>query len=584
MWVCKKCCIFVETLSTILPMNRTTIHRGLLLAVALFVILLAGCAPKSKGERELATALAELEEAIAMRDGFADLKRQRIEFHRSTLESQPLSYEQKMGVIDDLIGEYYKYQLDSTIAWMNRGISLAVEHHDRIGADALRMRIGQLYATAGFYNEAEDMLHSVDTTTMQPAQLRLYYMAAHSYFREAREYSPENHIKTMAAKKEEYYITRLIATENDVLERSKLLCTKYGNAFDWNALSGELEKIMPTLSPDEQEFAYFSYLMALSRGDDRGTPEEFMTHLARSARADMRSNTTDYASLCMLSEMLFYTGDIERAFRYIKIAMQDATFYNSRLRPWQVALMMPVIEQTYSRQMMERGQMLQLSTGIISLLVVVLLIVLWLKSRQNRQMKVAKQQLEEMNSQLGEYIAKLSEQSAIEHQLLGELSEANAVKEQYIGLFLVICSNYIDRLKSYHTNVRKRLSQGSADALRRELDKATIIEDAEKEFYENFDNAFLSLYPTFVEEFNALLRDDAQITPKNPKTLNTELRIFALIKLGITDSSRIASLLRYSVNTIYNYRAGVKNKTKFARDDFEESIRNIGGLKNTSNS
>lgn len=212
----------------------------------------------------------------------------------------------------------------------------------------------------------------------------------------------------------------------------------------------------------------------------------------------------------------------------------------------------------------------------ISLLFVALLIFLVQKMRRTRQLRIASQKLEEMNRQLEEYIALLSQQNAKERQLSADLSEANAVKEQYIGLFLVICSNYIDQFKSFHNKMRKKLSKGSIESLQAELDSSPIFEEAEKEFYANFDNAFLNLYPTFVSDFNALLKEEAQITLKNPRTLNTELRIFALIKLGITDSSRIASLLRYSVNTIYNYRAGVKNNARYSRDDFEESVRKIG--------
>ena len=137
-----------------------------------------------------------------------------------------------------------------------------------------------------------------------------------------------------------------------------------------------------------------------------------------------------------------------------------------------------------------------------------------------------------------------------------ELLEANAAKEEYLGLFLSMCSGYLDKLK-------KNISREQYDA---EL----------KNFYKTFDTSFLQLYPTFVEDFNALLKEESRVSVKEGEMLNTELRIFALIKLGITQSSHIASLLRYSVNTIYNYRAQIKNAAKSDRDNFEEQVRNIG--------
>lgn len=212
-------------------------------------------------------------------------------------------------------------------------------------------------------------------------------------------------------------------------------------------------------------------------------------------------------------------------------------------------------------------------------MLVVVIVLLMQKGRQHKLIRQTKYELEQLNSDLNAYVAKLTEQNEKQNNLIDQLYEANAVKEQYIGLFLMIGSNYIDRLKDYQRLVRKRLNNGAVNELKQEVSQSTLVDDAMEEFYATFDNAFLSLYPTFVDDFNALLRDEEQITLKNDGQLNTELRIFALIRLGITDSSRIASLLRYSVNTIYNYRAAVKNRAKISRENFEEQIKQISNFK-----
>jgi len=156
-----------------------------------------------------------------------------------------------------------------------------------------------------------------------------------------------------------------------------------------------------------------------------------------------------------------------------------------------------------------------------------------------------------------------------------ELSEANHIKEEYIGYFLNLCSSYIDKLDDYRKMVGKKLSGGQAAELLK-LTKTSNLKEIElEELYSNFDRMFLDIYPDFVDEFNKLLMDNEKITPKKGE-LNTELRIFALIKLGVEDSSKIAKFLGYSVNTIYNYRAKVKNKTKISRDIFETTVRKIG--------
>ena len=553
-------------------MQKTTLYA---LCVALATLMITtSCSSQPKDE--LDKAIESLEGALALRSDVASLKEEHIDIHKRTLAVQGLSYSQQMEHIDAIVKLYNKYQLDSVLVWLNHGTRLAAKNGDSNKVAQLRLHTSQKYSAAGFYDEAYEILSSIDTTRLTEKTEKAYYQAAHSYHREMREYSPDAAIKERSALKEDYYINKLIDFEGDYIEKHKLLCIKYANNSDWEALTRELKIVLPSLAPDSQDFALFSYLKALSVGDNRGTPEEFMTHLARSASADMRNCTTDHASLCMLSEMLFYQKDVERAFRYIQIAMTDATFYNSRLRPWQVAILVPVIEKSYNDKVKNQQMHLTVAVISISILLIILLIFLAQKMRRTRQLRIATSQLEAMNHQLEEYIALLSQQNAKEHQLSADLSEANAVKEQYIGLFLVICSNYIDQFKSFHNKIRKKLSNVSIESLQAELDSSPIFEEAEREFYTNFDNAFLNLYPTFVEDFNALLKDEAQITLKNPRTLNTELRIFALIKLGITDSSRIAALLRYSVNTIYNYRSGVKNNARFSREDFEESVRKIG--------
>jgi hypothetical protein len=164
--------------------------------------------------------------------------------------------------------------------------------------------------------------------------------------------------------------------------------------------------------------------------------------------------------------------------------------------------------------------------------------------------------IERKNGQLAEYTQSIIEVEDSLRKTNLDLVEANAAKEEYLGLFLSMCSGYLDKLK-------KNIS--------RDLYEAEL-----KNFYKTFDTSFLQLYPTFVEEFNALLKEEGRIVLKDGELLNTELRIFALIKLGITQSSHIASLLRYSVNTIYNYRAHVKNAVLEDRENFEETVKKIG--------
>ena len=248
--------------------------------------------------------------------------------------------------------------------------------------------------------------------------------------------------------------------------------------------------------------------------------------------------------------------DTDRAFRYIRQSLDDAVFYNAKLRKVQIATALPMIEKAYSdnkaRQDKEKRRYINWITTIAILLLMICVVAIrfYYKGRLNAK------EIENKNTQLAEYYKSI--EAAENHLKMAnlELVEANAAKEEYLGLFLSMCSGYLDKLKK---------AQGREQ-----------YEEELKKFYRTFDTSFLQLYPTFVEDFNSLLQEESRMTLKDGETLNTELRIFALIKLGITQSSHIASLLRYSVNTIYNYRAQVKNAALSDRENFEESVRKIG--------
>lgn len=178
-------------------------------------------------------------------------------------------------------------------------------------------------------------------------------------------------------------------------------------------------------------------------------------------------------------------------------------------------------------------------------------------------------QLSELNQQLLHLNEQLVESNA-------QLTDANRVKEEYVGRFMRMCSVYVDRLDGMRKRVSRLVKTKRYDELNELVKTDSSKEQELDELYVNFDKAFLHLFPNFVDCFNELLRPDEQVQLSTAERLNTTVRIFALIRLGIDDSSKIAEFLHYSVNTIYNYRARVKNGAKVDRDTFEERVKAIG--------
>jgi len=274
--------------------------------------------------------------------------------------------------------------------------------------------------------------------------------------------------------------------------------------------------------------------------------------------------------------MMYEDGDIDRAYKYMKRSLEDALFCNARLRTYEISKMMPIISEAYQKQNETNRFQLVLFLVSASVLSAILLVILLLLFKQMKKLNKAKQdidlaniQLSELNKELYTFNEKLNESNFA-------LSETNLLKEIYIGRYMDQCSDYIGKLEGYRRKLNVMATTGKMNDLVTAVKSKQFIENELKEFYTNFDKTFLQLFPNFIEEFSALLVDEDAVQLKEGELLNTELRIFALIRLGIKDSAKISVFLRYSVSTIYNYRSQIKNKAVGPRDDFESAVMRIG--------
>lgn len=240
--------------------------------------------------------------------------------------------------------------------------------------------------------------------------------------------------------------------------------------------------------------------------------------------------------------------------------MEDAMFYNNRLRLLEIARKFPSIVRSYQKQNLIKSKRLQWSLICISILSIGLVISLIYIYRQMRQLHKRRKVLDDMNQEL--------------QHLNKALVDTNHTREEYVSLFMDLCAAYIEKLNKYQDLVKRKVKAKQTDDLLKLVNATRLSDTDAKEFFMNFDTAFLNLYPGFIAEFNSLLREGEDIVPKKGELLTTELRIFALIRMGIKDSSKIATLLFYSPQTIYNHRSAVKNKAR-KRDDFEKQVEEL---------
>lgn len=549
----------------------------------LFVIVLTSLLMPSYVSADIIVReLQNLDKVLADADAYTGQRLAKIEQLEKLLQQPNISLEYKYDIYRQLYQEYEVFQFNKALEMLNHRLDIAVAMKDETKRIDTELDKAQLYTISGVFTEVDKIFTSkIDTLALSPSQLTNYYFTQQHYYRNLEwktGYARSEQERQMGSQRWLYYCNKLMDSDQTSTEVHQYISMLYHMRTNaWQKAEEMNEMLIAHCSQDSHAYAEYAYFRA-SIYESWGKTNNALLWYIRSAIADVKSATKDTASIRVLSEKLL-PEDINRAFHYINIALENVIFYNGQLRHEDITEILPLIEDEYMlAQEEQRAQSHKLFT-IISILAVALAIICMVVIYMYYRSVIARHEIASINKRINEYNDSLSEINLQLKETNNALGEANEVKEEYIGLFLAMCSNYIDKLKSYQRNIKRKLAAGKYNEILTEVSSTEYIDTELKSFYEMFDKAFLQLYPNFVEEFNELLKPDKRIILNKDERMNTELRIFALIRLGITESSRIAALLRYSANTIYNYRARVKNCALDSREEFEEKIKTIGARK-----
>lgn len=547
--------------------------------IVLILILLLPAVCRGAATESTTSLLDRLNSALAHNDEFASMKEARIASLRGILCAPHVTDAQIYDINVSIVDEYDIYQFDSTLNYLywNLGIGRTLDNRQMI--DRALIGLGRIHATAGYYLEADSFLNvQLDTAGLDRQMLILYYQAQNRLNYEMYRYAKSPAVAGASLGKAAYYRGKLFKLLSvDSFEYRMLRVQELMERNDPERALKPALAALECAPTDSREYSSAAYALAqiYERLGDAPLRKRYLT---LSALSDVHSAVKDNVALGELALMLFNEGDINTAFQFSRAAMSDAHFYNAKLRSWQVATMLPAIESAYRAKQQKQNNQIYVFMTVILVLAMMLSVIQLVQRIQNQNLDQAQRQLKAANlslTQNNEYLQQINRQLS---QLNSDIAEANGVKEEYIGLFLGVYSECIDTMQDYQRRMRKMAAHNKLSELKSELASSQLIDEEIDHFYEMFDSAFLRLYPNFVDEFNSLLVEDERIELKKDEKLNTELRIFALIRLGISDSSKIAALLRYSVNTIYNYRAKVKNKACISREEFEERIKKIGSF------
>ena len=523
-----------------------------------------------------------IDEAIEQSETFVARREQRIDsLHRMVAEARTDAerYEREML----LFREYKPYRNDSAMAVIERCLALAgrMELRDEV----VRCQAMQAFqcSTTGMYVESLDILSRIDTTGISPEVLGVYYLSYSHVYGELTYYGILGRLTSGYNTESEKYATLALGVmdrqSDEYLQHLEMKCYGEDNIVEALSINDRRLAQAPKGSHRYAIVAFYRY-MDYKQMDRK---EEARYWLAEAALSDVRNAVMDQAALWELANLLDQDGQLARSYRYIDFAWNSAVKFGTRMRNWQISPILQTIDKNYQAETEHTNTMLRVLACVVSVMAVLLFGLLIYVARQRNRLVAAHKELSDksvqlsvLNANLQQANVSLDDANRQLQQTIAQLHEQTLVKEEYIGRFMRLCSQYIDKNDAFRKRVNKMLKAREYEELYR-MTRSDEMRDRElEELYSNFDTAFLRLFPNFVDDFNCLLRPEERIVVTGERRLNTGLRIFALIRLGIDDSSTIAEFLHYSVNTIYNYRARIKNGAAGNREGFESSVKKIG--------
>ncbi|BES62615.1 DUF6377 domain-containing protein [Dysgonomonas capnocytophagoides] len=547
------------------------------------VILLLLISFVSQAHTTSDTIYSTLYKLIEKKGIYVQQKKDKISRVKSMLAVPDISDSQRYDINHQLYDEYKTFISDSAIFYTEQNLKIARKRNDITRINESKLDLISLYIFSSMYIESKDSLKSIDKKTLPDWLLVKYYDCYKLLYSNYSQNNP--YTRSYKATSDLYRDSLLNILDKKSNHYKIVYAEKLYDQQKLNESKQMLQTMLNQTKTDTHEKAVLAYALANIYMKEGNTDLQ-KRYYAISAICDIKNAIKENASMQALATVLYETGDIERAYDCIRSSMEDAMFSNARFRAYEASQIFPIIDLAYKEKINGKNSELRSYLILACILSFFLVLAIVYTYRQMKRVARIRKELYRTNVKLNELNDELqgtNSQLHIVNKELSEantnLSEANQIKEAYIGHFLDLCSTYINKLEKYQNTLNKKAVEKKLDELYKMLKSSDMINNELKELYENFDNIFLHLYPNFVEEFNLLLLDEEKFVLKPNELLNVELRIFALIRLGITDSSKIASFLHYSANTIYSYRTRVRNKAAVPRDDFENRVMKISSVK-----
>jgi len=507
------------------------------------------------------TSLAKLNSVLDQKKDFDAAKLARIDKLQQDLNNATnpdLAFRYKIYL--SLYEEYKSFNYDKAFNYAQKLQQTGVLLHDPAKIAVSRIKFGFIFLSSGMFKEVFDSLKTVNVKLLDNGAKKEYYFLTGRTYYDLSDYDKDN-----------YYTPIYNARAGKYIDSAVALSTP--NSFEYiyyNGLkylkTGNIPKAIACLKMLIKSYRLTDHQFAITASTlsdiyiRENQPDSAINLLAQAAIGDIRSSTKETAAMTTLAQLLEKNGEIENAYIYIKQALEDAIYYGARQRKIQVSAILPVIASERINSVEGQRRALFFYASLLTVLAVIIVVFAVIIYKQLQKLRIADKVILESNHNLQESINKLN--------------EANVIKEEYIGYYFNLISEYINKLDKFKRSVDNKLTTRRFDDIRILVNNINLTKERE-ELFINFDKAFLKIFPNFVSAYNALFTEENHVKLLPNQLLNTDLRIFALVRLGINDTEKIAHILEYSVNTIYNYKARIKARSIISNDEFEDAIMAI---------
>lgn len=549
-----------------------------------FVILLFSSIFVYSKNNTISKALTELDACIEKRSSFENEKKLRIKNLEGKFYKVNVSLPDQYKLCSDLYSEYRSYKYDSASLLAGRMLQVAEKlNNPNLKAES-KIALAFSCLSAGLFKEATEISSSIDTTQLEQSKKANLFSFLSMLYMNMADFSPQPYYD----KYRSYslmYCNKYVALSNMVtpdLIIVKIRISQLEN--NYSKARTEAENYLSTKNPGSHDYAILASMLGYFY-QIKGDTTKAIIYFSKAAIVDLKMATKETSAIRQIAELLYSQGDIQHAYLYAMLALDDANFYNARQRKIEVGRVLPIIEAGRFEIIKQQKDRLLMYAGLISVLFILFLVATFIIIRQNKKLSTARQKILQQNNDLLEsneeltlVQKKISKQNIDLIHINVKLKEAHHIKDEYIGYFFSTNSTYLEKIEEFRKMVARKIRNRQFEELT-ELAATSDVRKEREELFALFDQIFMKLFPDFVNRYNELFNEEDWVTIKSDGILTPEIRIFALIRLGITESERIAHFLDFSLSTVKNYKTKAKNRSVVSNELFEHKIMEIESVK-----